>query len=55
MHVNVSEASTSQCECVCRSLRVHVSADVCVYELVIALTHDKTMREMFQLSEVLHF
>ena len=28
---------------------------VCVYEPVIALTQDKTMREMFELSEVMHF
>ena len=27
---------------------------VCVYELVIALTQVKTMREMFELSEVVH-
>ena len=32
----------SACECECE----------CVYELVIALTQDKTMREMFELSEV---
>ena len=39
--------------------RVHVSeymcVRVCVYELVIALTQDKTIREMFKISEVMHF
>ena len=34
----------STCECKC--------VRVCVYELVIALMQDKTMREMFELSEV---
>ena len=28
---------------------------VCVYELVIALTQDKTIWEMFELSEAMHF
>ena len=28
---------------------------VCVYELLIALTQNKTMWEVFELSEVMHF
>ena len=33
----------------CRHVRV------CVYELVIALVQDKTIWEMFELSEAMHF
>ena len=36
-------------------MQASASAGVCVYELVIALTQNKTMREMFELSEVMHF
>ena len=58
MHVNESAD-----ECECRRVRVQVMAStcecrcvrVCVYELVIALTQGKTMREMLELSEVMHF
>ena len=45
MRVQVS-ASTGEC----RS-----SVRVCVYELLIALTQDETMREMFELFEAMHF
>ena len=40
------QVSASACDCMC--VRV-------VYELVIALTQNKTMQEMFELSEVMHF
>ena len=45
--------SVSACECV--RVQVIASAFVCVYELVIALTQDKTMREMFELCKVMLF
>ena len=43
MRVQVS-ASTGDCEC--RRGQLSASACVCVHELVIALTQEKTMREM---------
>ena len=36
-------------------MRVCACVRVCVYELAIALTQDKTIREMFELSEVMNF
>ena len=52
MQVRVS-ASTGECKC--RRGQMSANAGVCVYELVIALKQDKTMREMYELSEVMHF